>query len=143
MEPQSWIDWVLFSAINLHPTESCNDSSPKRIVVEYVQKYEDLLVLSLGTGKSTVRYSAKTAAKWGTLSWIYNKGNVPILDMLLLASQDIVDYNMSNTFYEQCSHDNYLRIQVSVNTAYPHVDPSSLQSQIELIGSNWWKVKPS
>lgn len=81
--------------------------------MDCVQKYEDLLVLSLGTGKTTVRYSAKTTAKWGTLSWIYNKGNVPILDMLLLASEDIVDYNLSNTFYEQCSHDNYLRIQVS------------------------------
>ncbi|KAG0559220.1 hypothetical protein KC19_10G088300 [Ceratodon purpureus] len=74
-------------------------------------KYEDLLVLSLGTGRTTVSYSAKSSAKWGTLSWIYKKGNVPILDMFMLASQDMVDYSMSSNFWEQSSHDNYLRIQ--------------------------------
>lgn len=79
--------------------------------VEEEMKYEDLLVLSLGTGRATVSYNAKTTAKWGTLSWIYKKGNVPILDMFMLASQDIVDYSMSSNFWEQSSHDNYLRIQ--------------------------------
>jgi hypothetical protein len=88
--------------------------------VECLQKYEDLLVLSLGTGRATVSYNAKTTAKWGTLSWIYKRGNVPILDMFMLASQDIVDYSMSSNFWEQSSHDNYLRIQVSVNAVFSH-----------------------
>ena len=88
--------------------------------MECLQKYEDLLVLSLGTGRTTVSYSAKTTAKWGTVSWIYKNGNVPILDIFMLASQDIVDYSMSSNFYEQRSHDNYLRIQVHMNAVFSH-----------------------
>lgn len=101
-----------------------------------LQKYEDLLVLSLGTGRTTVSYAAKNAAKWGTLSWIYNNGNVPLLDMLLLASQDIVDYNMSNTFYEQCSHDNYLRIQTEeLEESQMQLDNSSQSNLQSLIAT--------
>lgn len=103
---------------------------------EEEMKYEDLLVLSLGTGRTTVSYAAKNAAKWGTLSWIYNNGNVPLLDMLLLASQDIVDYNMSNTFYEQCSHDNYLRIQTEeLEESQMQLDNSSQSNLQSLIAT--------
>jgi hypothetical protein len=73
------------------------------------------LVLSFGTGKGMVSYNAKSSGKWGLVSWIYKDGSVPLLDILTLASQDIVDYNMSSTFYEQGCHDNYLRVQVSMN----------------------------
>lgn len=96
-----------------HWSKGCND-----LILQLcnAQRYEDVLVLSLGTGKTAVSYTAKKTARWGTLSWIFNKGNVPLLDMLMLASQDVVDYTLSNTFYEQGSHDNYLRIQVITNT---------------------------
>lgn len=70
-------------------------------------------MLSLGTGQKTVGYDAKTTSKWGTFSWIYNNGNIPLFDILMTASQDIADYSMSNAFFEQCSENNYLRIQVS------------------------------
>lgn len=80
--------------------------------VEKEIKYEDLLVLSFGTGKGMVSYNAKSSGKWGVVSWIYKDGSVPLLDILTLASQDIVDYNMSSTFYEQGCHDNYLRVQI-------------------------------
>lgn len=70
-------------------------------------------MLSLGTGQNVVAYDAKTTSKWGALSWIYNNGNIPLFDILMMASQDIADYSMSNAFFEQSSQDNYLRIQVS------------------------------
>ncbi|KAG0567202.1 hypothetical protein M758_7G162200 [Ceratodon purpureus] len=99
-------------------------------------KYEDLLVISFGTGQKNASYSATTCAKWGILSWIYNDGSVPLLDMLTLASQDIVDYNMSSTFYEQCCHDNYLRVQIEkLEENQTSLDDSSESNLQALMGT--------
>ena len=99
--------------ISKHHMNASHCQSPDWNRLCWLQKYEDLLVLSLGTGQKTVAYDAKTTSKWGALSWIYNNGNIPLFDILMTASQDIADYSMSNAFFEQSSQDNYLRIQVS------------------------------
>ena len=86
----------------------------------FLQTYNDLLVLSLGTGQQTVGYDAKEIAKWGVVDWLVNKGEAPLVDMVFNASADMVDYNLSIIFQSQdCSH-NYLRIQVYIHLPRSH-----------------------
>jgi hypothetical protein len=84
------------------------------------QTFNDLLVLSLGTGQQTVGYDAKEVAKWGVVDWLVNKGEAPLVDMVFNASADMVDYNLSIIFQSQNCFHNYLRIQVYIHLPSSH-----------------------
>ncbi|GER30854.1 patatin-like protein [Striga asiatica] len=74
---------------------------------------ERMLVLSLGTGvaKEEQKYSAREAARWGSLSWIFNGGSTPVIDVFSDASSDMVDIHVSTIFQSLRNDHNYLRIQ--------------------------------
>ncbi|CAA0840931.1 Patatin-like protein 2 [Striga hermonthica] len=74
---------------------------------------ERMLVLSLGTGvaKQEQKYSAREAAGWGSLSWIFNGGSTPVIDVFSDASSDMVDIHVSTIFQSLRNDHNYLRIQ--------------------------------
>ncbi len=80
---------------------------------KFKQGYDDLLVLSLGTGQQIQSYDTKEVAKWGVFKWMAYKGDAPLVDMVFNASADMVDYNLSIIFASQKSSRNYLRIQVT------------------------------
>ena len=75
---------------------------------------ERLLVLSLGTGapKLEEKYNAAKASEWGLLSWVFNSGNTPLVDIFSDASADVVDFLVSTLFQSRRLQKNYLRIQV-------------------------------
>jgi hypothetical protein len=75
--------------------------------------YDDILVLSLGTGQQLQSYETEQVARWGALDWMAYKGDTPIVDMVFNASADMVDYNLSIIFKSEDSSRNYLRIQVT------------------------------
>ncbi|KAG5535684.1 hypothetical protein RHGRI_023446 [Rhododendron griersonianum] len=72
-----------------------------------------MLVLSLGTGapKLEEKYSAAEASKWGLLSWVYDNGATPMVDIYGDASSDMVDIHVSTLFQSLHCEKNYLRIQ--------------------------------
>ncbi|XP_030975386.1 patatin-like protein 3 [Quercus lobata] len=72
-----------------------------------------MLVLSLGTGeaKHEEKYTAAKASKWGLLSWVYDNGATPLLDVYADASSDMVDIHVSTLFQAIGCKKNYLRIQ--------------------------------
>lgn len=76
-------------------------------------EYSKFLVLSLGTGsaKAEEYYSAKDAAKWGVLRWLYNNGGTPIIDIYSQSSADMADIMTSILFKTLDSEQNYLRIE--------------------------------
>ncbi|KAL0909045.1 hypothetical protein M5K25_023567 [Dendrobium thyrsiflorum] len=76
-------------------------------------EYNKFLVLSVGTGsaKAEGNYTAKNAAKWGKLRWLYNNGGRPIIDIYSEASADMVDIMTCIIFKTLHSECNYLRIQ--------------------------------
>lgn len=78
-----------------------------------LQGYDDLLVLSLGTGQIVHGYDTAQVSSWGVFDWMLNNGEAPLVDMVFNASADMVDYNLSIIFDSQNSPNNYLRIQVS------------------------------
>ncbi|CAN6466724.1 unnamed protein product [Victoria cruziana] len=75
--------------------------------------YGRFLVISLGTGSAKVekKYSAKKAAKWSVINWLYDHGGTPLVDVFSQASADMVDLHMSVVFQALRSEQNYLRIQ--------------------------------
>ncbi|KAH9316392.1 hypothetical protein KI387_025019, partial [Taxus chinensis] len=76
------------------------------------QDYSKFLVISLGTGqKAGGSYNAKDVSKWNMLKWLYNDGEMPIINMYGKASEDVVDINLCVVFQAFNSLNNYLRIQ--------------------------------
>ncbi|KAK3423175.1 hypothetical protein EUGRSUZ_F00261 [Eucalyptus grandis] len=75
--------------------------------------YRRFLVISLGTGSAKVegKYNASEAAKWGVLSWLSSNGGSPLIDVLMQASADMVDFHLSVVFQALLIEANYLRIQ--------------------------------
>ncbi|CAH2042644.1 unnamed protein product [Thlaspi arvense] len=58
--------------------------------------YARFLVLSVGTGsaKTENKYSANSAAKWGSLAWLVNGGSTPLIDAFTQASGDMVNFHL-------------------------------------------------
>lgn len=83
--------------------------------------YDKFLVISIGTGstKKEDNYSAKKAAKWGIISWLYDDGSTPILDIIMESSRDMIHYHSSVLFKALKSEENYLRIDV--RATYKHI----------------------
>ncbi|EHA8589491.1 putative Patatin-like protein 2 [Cocos nucifera] len=75
--------------------------------------YRKILVISLGTGSAKVeeRYNAKGASNWGILGWLLSSGSIPLVDVFMQSSADMVDIHMSAIFQDCQSEPNYLRIQ--------------------------------
>ncbi|XAR73976.1 hypothetical protein NMG60_11008119 [Bertholletia excelsa] len=75
--------------------------------------YDRFLVISIGTGtaKNDFKYNAAMAAKWGIISWLYNDGATPLVDVFSQAPGDMVDLQLSVVFEALKSEENYLRIQ--------------------------------
>nr|GME20858.1 patatin-like protein 2 [Ipomoea batatas] len=71
------------------------------------------LILSVGTGnaKSSDKYTAEQAAKWGVLAWLVQGDGNPLIDVFSGASADMVDYHIATIFQALQAGDNYLRIQ--------------------------------
>ncbi|KAL3722149.1 hypothetical protein ACJRO7_034502 [Eucalyptus globulus] len=57
--------------------------------------YTRMLVISLETCSDTseLKFDAKKAAKWGLLSWLYEDGSSPLIDVYSQGSADLVDYH--------------------------------------------------
>ncbi|MBA0831376.1 hypothetical protein Goarm_015847 [Gossypium armourianum] len=74
--------------------------------------YGRYLVISLGAGSNRheKKYDAKTASKWGLISWLFENNASPILDFYGEASKDMIDYHNSVIFRALHSEDMYLRI---------------------------------
>ncbi|RIA04420.1 hypothetical protein BRARA_K01281 [Brassica rapa] len=88
--------------------------------------YDKFLVISIGTGstKKVEKYSAKKAAKWGIISWLYDDGSTPILDITMESSRDMIHFHSSVLFKALQSEDKYLRIDVRALTYTHHVADS-------------------
>ncbi|EFJ31971.1 hypothetical protein SELMODRAFT_87406 [Selaginella moellendorffii] len=98
-------------------------------IVNCYQRFEELLVISLGCGDQTVSYTAKEIAKWGALGWVVHENGAPIINMLSNASADIVDHTISSLFRLSVCEQNFLRIQTpELEGSIAEVDNSSLEN---------------
>lgn len=103
-----------------------------------VEECKSMLVLSLGTGaaKYEEKYNAAKASKWGLISWMYDNGATPLLDIYFDASSDMVDFHVSTLFQAYESKNNYLRIQVRAYSDSFYIS-SLLVWRLEVILNEW------
>jgi uncharacterized protein len=82
---------------------------------------KDLLVISLGTGAGKrKRYDYNKAKRFGKIQWV-----LPIIDVLLSGSSDVVDYEMDKLFKAYKKPENYLRINPPLHySTAPSTDAS-------------------
>lgn len=79
----------------------------------------DMIIISIGTGAESKPYSYKKLESAGKLAWIN-----PIIDILLSANAETVDYQLSQMFQTLGSRNqkNYYRINPSLRNASPTMD---------------------
>jgi uncharacterized protein len=63
----------------------------ERLRWEDKPKYEDILLVSLGTGQSVKAIAPKTVKDWGPLEWINPGEGIPLMDVLFDGSSDASD----------------------------------------------------
>ncbi|KAI3898006.1 hypothetical protein MKX03_027541 [Papaver bracteatum] len=98
--------------------------------------YRKYMIISIGTGnaKNEEKYKSSVVSKWGVLGWLYDGGNVPLIDAFCQASADMVDIHASTLFRALHCQENYLRIvtdDLVGNTA--SVDISTKKNMQKLI----------
>lgn len=117
-------------------TQAIKDVRSGRMCSERVdyEGYDDLLVLSLGTGNQVQSFTTAEVAKWGAINWMVHDGETPLVDMVFNASSDMVDYNLNIIFESQDSSKNYLRITTdSLKGSMVSLDDSSPANLEELV----------
>ncbi|XP_010680489.2 patatin-like protein 1 [Beta vulgaris subsp. vulgaris] len=102
--------------VSTNPTYLAINEVTKQMMKEnpdYGTIHNKLLVLSIGTGSGKIeqKYNAKTAGKWGLVSWLFQNGSSPIISVFYEAGADLVDYQNNILFQSFRSEDKYLRVQ--------------------------------
>ena len=79
----------------------------------------DMMIVSIGTGTEMKTYPIKKYKNIGKLAWVG-----PIIDILLSANSETVDYQLSQMFMTlgKRNQQNYYRINPSLKTASPEMD---------------------
>jgi len=80
----------------------------------------DVFVLSVGTGKEMKKYDYSKAKSWGAVGWAK-----PVIDILLSASAEVVDYQMRQLFAVAGRSDCYVRLEPELGKAKPDMDDAS------------------
>ena len=80
----------------------------------------DLYIVSVGTGKEKKKYDHRKAKDWGAVGWAR-----PMIDILLSASAEVVDYQMRQLFKVAGCSDCYVRLEPELGKAKPEMDDAS------------------
>jgi len=84
---------------------------------------KDITVISIGTGvhtQNTKRFTYAQTKKWGDVQWIE-----PLIDIMMSASAETVDYQLSHLYQYTGNADNYIRIQPELSKSAPDMDNAS------------------
>ncbi|KAI3898007.1 hypothetical protein MKX03_027542 [Papaver bracteatum] len=106
--------------------------------------YRKYMIISIGTGnaKNERKYKSSVVSKWGVLGWLYDGGNVPLIDAFCQASADMVDIHASTLFRALHCQENYLRIETDDlvgNTASLDISTKKNMQKLIQIGQDLLK----
>ena len=96
--------------------------------------FEDMYVVSIGTGKVIKKYEYEKVKKWGLLQWI-----APLVDMMMSSSAEVVNYQVQKLFEAIGYPDSYVRIDPDLGMAKPEMDNASVTNiqNLENAGRNY------
>ncbi|MDR2835756.1 MAG: patatin-like phospholipase family protein [Bacteroidales bacterium] len=81
---------------------------------------DDMFVLSVGTGNEKEEYDYKKAQNWGVAQWA-----IPVMNIMMSASVEIVDYQVKQLFASANSSENYFRMEPDLCNATFELDNTS------------------
>ena len=81
---------------------------------------KDMAILSLGTGEIKKPYAYANAKDWGFVEWVR-----PVIDILMTANSDTVQYELGQMFDAVGRSAQYLRIVPTLHNASPDMDNAS------------------
>ena len=81
---------------------------------------KNIYLVSIGTGKITQEISPQKASNWGIAAWA-----VPIVDILMTASPEVVSYQLNKLFEVADCSDCYVRLEPKLCEASPEMDDVS------------------
>ena len=96
----------------------------------------DLYIVSVGTGKAKEKYDHQKAKNWGAMQWAR-----PMIDILLSASAEVVDYQIKQLFYLAGCSDCYVRLEPELGKAKPEIDNVSNTNIQQLIDAGEYYIK--
>lgn len=81
---------------------------------------KDMAILSLGTGEIKKPYPYEQAKDWGLVGWVR-----PIIDILMTANSDTVQYELAQMFDAVGRSAQYVRVIPTLHNASPDMDNAS------------------
>lgn len=81
---------------------------------------KDMAILSLGTGEIKKSYPYEKAKDWGLVEWVR-----PVIDILMTANSDTVQYELAQMFDAVGRSAQYLRVIPTLHNASPDMDNAS------------------
>jgi len=81
---------------------------------------KNVYIVSIGTGKESPALNPKKASNWGVASWA-----VPVVDILMTASPEVVSYQLTQLFDVSGCSDCYVRLDPELRKASPEMDDVS------------------
>jgi uncharacterized protein len=85
-----------------------------------LSRLDNLFILSIGTGEIRKKYDYAEAVKWGILRWIS-----PIIDIMMTAVSETVDYQLRKLYKTLGQPDQYYRIMPELGDANPEMDDTT------------------
>ncbi len=82
-----------------------------------LSRLDNLFILSIGTGEIKKKYEYVDALKWGILRWI-----TPIIDIMMTAVAETVDYQVRKLYKNLERPNQYFRIMPELGDANPEMD---------------------
>ena len=82
--------------------------------------FEDMYVVSVGTGKVKKKYEYDKVIKWGLLKWV-----APIIDIIMSSSAEVISYQVTKLFEAVKSSSSYVRIEPDLEMANSDMDDVS------------------
>ena len=79
-----------------------------------------IMIVSIGTGEIKTKYLFEQAKKWGVLKWVK-----PIIDIMMTAVSETVDYQLMKLFKTIDCSEQYYRIMPELGDANPELDDIS------------------
>ena len=84
---------------------------------------KDVYLVSIGMGKESRSLNPKKASNWGVTGWA-----VPVVDILMTASPEVVSYQLTQLFEVSGCSDCYVRLEPELHKANPEMDDASKEN---------------
>lgn len=88
---------------------------------------KEMVLISVGTGEQMTPYKYDKAKDWGLLGWLR-----PLIDIMMSANSETVDYQLRQMFETTPEPANYVRLAPSLRNASPEMDDASEQNMGKL-----------